>query len=234
MKFKQERSVPLSKVPVIGGILLSLMIALIASAQGACQEADLVYATFGFCLPDQVDVVGDINKVENYTDGKDVFASILLDGNRVELHLLYPCQAPQKELDRADIKPFLVAFDPIFAQAAYNESVPGPALIGQIGNRDIIAYQPINQTIALLLMDVNMSSELRSNFLANLSIKTIEGATPIAPGSCPDTTIPEAAEGSAAQSAAASPETAPATGQEKMTTDIDAAKAQIEQLKKSI
>jgi hypothetical protein len=243
MKFKQSRSLSFSKVPLLIGIMFGLMIALIALAQGICQEADLGYAKFGFCVPEQVDVVGDYIKVQNYTGGKDVAASITLDGNKVELHLLYPCQAPQEELERAELKPYLEAFDSILAQTEYNESVPGQVLLGQIGNMDLIAYQPVNQTIALLLMDVNMSSELRSDFLTNLSIRIIEETTPLTPGYCPDSTIPASvqetatASGTDAKDTAAATESAsaqPVTGKDKMSTDINAAKEQIEKLKKSM
>ena len=38
-------------------------------------------------------------------------------------------------------------------------------------------------------MDMNMSEEMVTNFLGNLSIDPNEGTTPLTPGYCPDTTV---------------------------------------------
>jgi len=124
----------------------------------------------------------------NYTGGREVAASMLLDGARVGLHLLYPVRPPEGAF-AGRIKPFLEAYNPVLAQANYNESIPGPALWGQIGNQIFIAYQPSNQTVALVLMDINMSENMMTDFLGNLSINLIEGATPLTPGYCSDTTV---------------------------------------------
>lgn len=184
MKFKKlpNRSVTLGKMLLFCCITLGLMTALSAAAaqeKYVCSGADLgSYAKFGFCLPEQVEVVGDTIAEENYTGGREIAASMLLDGNRVGLHLLYPCIAPQKELEPAELKPFLEAYNPILAQAQYNDSVTGPVLWGQIGNQIFIAYQPNNMTIALVLMDLNMSEKMMTTFLGNLSIAVNEGAAP--------------------------------------------------------
>ena len=144
------------------------------------------YAKLVFCLPPEVVVEPETMAEANYTGGREVAASMLLDGNRVELHLLYPCQAPHEELEPAELKPYLEAFDPILAQTVYNESEIGPALLGQIGNRNLIAYQPNNLTVALVLTDINMSANMMATFLGNLSIAVNEGVAP--PSNCPDTT----------------------------------------------
>lgn len=141
------------------------------------------YAKLVFCLPPEVVVEPETMAESNYTGGREVGASMLLDGYRVELHLLYPCQAPQGELAPAELKPYLESFDPVMAQTVYNESETGPALLGQLGNRNLIAYQPNNMTVAMILTDVNMSANLMSSFLGNLSISVNEGVTP--PGNCP-------------------------------------------------
>ncbi|MDD4163386.1 MAG: hypothetical protein PHW87_13005 [Methanothrix sp.] len=213
-----------------------------AQEKYVCSGADLgSYAKFGFCLPEQVEVVGDTIAEENYTGGREIAASMLLDGNRVELHLLYPCQAPQKELEPAELKPFLEAYDPILAQATYNESVTGPALLGQIGNRNFFAYQPKNnQTVALMLMDVNMSGEMKTIFLDNLSIAVNEGAAP--PSNCPDTTAPTLAPATASVQNNTIPSVAVAndvvtpaeTGKEKMAADMEAARAKLEDMRKKM
>ncbi len=136
MKFKklENRSVPLGKMLLFCCITLGLMTALSAAAapeKDVCTGAEMgSYAKLVFCLPPEVVVEPETMAEANYTGGREVAASMLLDGNRVELHLLYPCQAPQKELEPAELKPYLEAFDPILAQAMYNESVTGPALLG--------------------------------------------------------------------------------------------------------
>ena len=147
------------------------------------------YAKLVFCLPPQVVVEPETMAEADYAGGKEVAASMLLNGSRVGMHLLYPCIAPQKELEPAELKPFLEAYNPILAQATYNDSVTGPVLWGQIGNQIFIAYQPNNLTVALVLMDINMSEKMMTTFLGNLSITLNEGATPITPGYCPDTTV---------------------------------------------
>ncbi|MFZ2473283.1 MAG: hypothetical protein WAW52_15245 [Methanothrix sp.] len=192
MKFKklENRSVPLGKMLLFCCIALGLMTifsAAVAQEKDVCTGAEMgSYAKLVFCLPSQVAVEPETMAEANYTGGREVAASMLLDGNRVELHLLYPCLAPQKELKPAELKPYLEAFDPIMAQATYNDSDLGPALLGQIGNRNLIAYQPNNLTVALVLMDINMSAKMMATFLGNLSLAVNEGVTP--PGNCPDTT----------------------------------------------
>ena len=192
-------------------------------------------------FPQQVVVEPETMAEANYTGGREVAASMLLDGNRVELHLLYPCQAPQKELEPAELKPYLEAFDPIMAQATYNESEPGPALLGQLGNRNLIAYQPNNLTVALVLTDINMSAKMMTTFLGNLSIAVNEGAAP--PSNCPDTTVTTVAPAEAAvqnnttTSLVTDNEVTPAetrkeniaTGREKMASDREAAMAKMKE-----
>jgi len=195
MKFKTlpNRSVPLGKMLLFCCITLGLMTALSAAAapeKDVCTGAEMgSYANLVFCLPPEVVVEPETMAEVNYTGGREVAASMLLNGSRVGLHLLYPCIAPQKELEPGGLKPFLEAYNPILAQAEYNESVPGPALWGQIGNQIFIAYQPNNLTVALVLMDINMSEKMMTTFLGNLSIAVNEGVTPLTPGYCPDTTV---------------------------------------------
>ncbi|MHB8118838.1 MAG: hypothetical protein ACYDHX_08935 [Methanothrix sp.] len=245
MKFKklENRSVPLGKMLLFCCIALGLMTVLsaaVAQEKDVCTGAEMgSYAKLVFCLPPQVVVEPETMAEANYTGGREVAASMLLDGNRVELHLLYPCQAPQEELEPAELKPYLEAFDPILAQATYNESVPGPALLGQIGNRNLIAYQPNNLTVALVLTDINMSANMMATFLGNLSIAVNEGIAP--PSNCPDTTVTTVAPAEATVQNNTTPslvtddEVTPvetgteniATGREKMALDRDAALAKM-------
>jgi hypothetical protein len=218
---------PLGKVLLFCCIALGLMtICSAAIAQGTTTGKNVSqgaewdnYASFGFSIPEEIEVVGDSKIEENYSSGRELAATMLLDGKVVGLHVLYPCQAPQRELERAELKPYLEAYDPIFAQAAYNETVPGQVLLGQIGNQNFIAYQPTNLTVALVMMDANMSASLTAAFLDTLKINVNEGITP--PGNCPgseqaaDTTVDttEAATTTAVQE---NPAINPAV-QEKMT-----------------
>ena len=143
MKFKklENRSVPLGKMLLFCCITLGLMTALSAAAapeKDVCTGAEMgSYAKLVFCLPPEVVVEPETMAEANYTGGREVAASMLLDGNRVGLHLLYPCQAPQKELKPADLKPYLEAYDPIMAQATYNESVHRTGSLGADRKSDL-------------------------------------------------------------------------------------------------
>lgn len=249
VKTMPNGSVSFAKVLLFCGIMLGLMAALPAAAQEGCTGAEMKgYANLVFCLPPEVVIEPEAIAEADYTGGREVAASMLLDGARVGLHLLYPCLAPQKELLPAELKPLLEAYNPVLAQADYNESIPGPALWGQIGNQIFIAYQPSNQTVALVLMDINMSEKMMTDFLGNLSINLIEGATPLTPGYCPDTTAATTAAPveTAAQNDTAAAQndtaatltaetTAPAepgeetllTGREKMVADMQAAREKL-------
>ncbi len=243
MKFKklEDRSVPLGKMLLFCCITLGLLTVFsvaVAQEKDVCTGAEMgSYAKLVFCLPPEVVVEPETMAESNYTGGREVAASMLLDGNRVELHLLYPCEAPQREVEPAELKPYLEAFDPIMAQAVYNESETGPALLGQLGNRNLIAYQPNNMTVAMILTDVNMSANMMTTFLGNLSISVNEDVTP--PGNCQgsadatDTTI--APETTTVQE---NPTPVPAaeevmTPAEKMKANQDRLKAQLaEKMKK--
>ena len=209
------------------------------------------YANLTWCLPDEVVVEPEGMGVINYSSGTEVAASMLVDGNRIEMHLIYPCQPPQIELEPSELKPYLEAYDPVFAQAVYNESVTSPILVGQIGNLKFIANQR-NQTIFLVMTDMNTSDSLWQQFLGELTVQE-----EVAPASnCPGVTSPETtstaseleAEVAAAlepvqenETATASPsqpetvestEETIATGKEKMAADMAAAQAKMDELKK--
>jgi hypothetical protein len=245
MKFRKSanRSASFGKMLLFCCIVLGLITAL-SSAAALEKEirisADMGnYASLGFNISPQVVVEPEAIIEANYTSGREVAASILLDGKRVELHLIYPCQEPQKELKPAELKPYLTAYDSILAKATYNESEQGPALLGQIGNRNLIAYQPNNLTIAMVLMDINMSTEMVATFLGNLSIIVNESVAP--PGNCPDTTAATVASAETAVpnnpalrpvadngiAPAVNTKESLASGKQKMASDMAAARAKL-------
>jgi hypothetical protein len=238
----EDRSVPLGKMLLFCCIMLGLLTVFsvaVAQEKDVCTGAEMgSYAKLVFCLPPEVVVEPETMAESNYTGGREVAASMLLDGYRVELHLLYPCEAPQRELETAELKPFLEAFDPIMAQTVYNESEKGPALLGRLGNRNLIAYQPNNMTVAMILTDVNMSANMMANFLGNLSISVNEGITP--PGNCQgsaDTTV-DATVAPATATVQGNPTPVPVaevvmTPAEKMKANQERLKAQLaEKMKK--
>jgi hypothetical protein len=245
------RSATLGLKLLFGFFLLCLLVSMQAAAQDknvTCIGADMgSYAQLGFCLPPLVVVEPEAVNEGNYTSGKEVRASLLLNGSRVVLHLLYPCQAPQSLLDAASMKSLLKGYDSAMAQASYSNetlAVGGmPALGGMIGNQIFVAYQPTNQTPALVLMDGNTSEEILVDFLKNLRITLKEGTSPLTAGYCPDTTTPTApaqintqaaAENNAASSQVAT-QTTPAearqaafeANKEKMASDMEAAKEKL-------
>ena len=104
MKFAilSGRSAPLGIV-LFCCIILGLLTVLPAAAQSdnltrvtmPMSDKTNNYAELAYILPTRVNVEADTLQVLNYTGGKEVKASILLNGSRVSLYLLYPCQPPQ-------------------------------------------------------------------------------------------------------------------------------------------
>ncbi|MDD1739841.1 MAG: hypothetical protein LUQ30_03205, partial [Methanothrix sp.] len=182
------RFMPLGKMLLFCCIMAGLMAGFASAQENAtnnntCTGAELgIYANMAFCLPPEVLVEPETIGEANYSSGSEVAASMLLDGNRVELHLLYPCQPPQVELEAVDLKPYLEAYDPVFAQAIYNESVTSPVLVGQLGNLKFVANQR-NQTLFLVTADMNLSDAIWGAFLENLMISINEGVAPAS--NCP-------------------------------------------------
>ena len=188
------RFMPLGKMLLFCCIMAGLMAGFASAQENAtnnntCTGAELgIYANMAFCLPPEVLVEPETIGEANYSSGSEVAASMLLDGNRVELHLLYPCQPPQVELEAVDLKPYLEAYDPVFAQAIYNESVTSPVLVGQLGNLKFVANQR-NQTLFLVTADMNLSDVIWGAFLENLMISINEGVAPAS--NCPGAASPE-------------------------------------------
>jgi hypothetical protein len=243
------RSAPRGLKMIFGCLLLCLLVSMQAAAQEknvTCTGADLgSYAELGFCLSPQVVVEAESINEANYTSGKEVSASLLLNGSRVVLHLLYPCQAPQSLLDPASMKSLVEAYDSAMAKASYSNetlAVGGkPAIGGMVGSQIFVAYQPTNQTPALVLIDGNMNEENMVAFLQYLRITPKEGTSPLTAGYCPDTTATTApaqvstesstatnvAAGPAAQTPAEVREAAFEAKKEKMASDMEAAKEKL-------
>ena len=254
-----SRTILLGKMLLLCGIMAGLTAGFASAQENAttantCTGAELgSYANMAFCLPPEVVIEPEAIGEANYSGGSEVAASMLLDGSRVELHLLYPCQAPQEEMEPADLKPYLEAYDQAFAQAAYNESVTSPVLVGQIGNLKFIANQR-NETLFLVTADMNLSDAIWGAFLENLRISINEGVAPAS--NCLDAASPETAsaasdvdaevaadqepvqENETAIDATVEPKTVETTeatiasGKEKMAADMAAAQAKMDELKK--
>jgi hypothetical protein len=155
------------------------------------------YAELAYILPTRVNVEADTLQVLNYTGGREVKASILLNGSKVSLYLLYPCQPPQTLLEPDALKSLLADSDPAIMQANYSDSLLGitgrPAIWGQMATQIFAAYQPTNETAAVIVMDGALPEETMADFLGNMSITPTEGVSPLLPGFCPDTTATTAA-----------------------------------------
>jgi hypothetical protein len=67
------------------------------------------------------------------------------------------------------------------------------------------AYQPTNQSAAVIVMDGSLPEEIMADFLGNLSITLNENTTPLTPGYCPDTTVSSAEAAPVSAEAAAAP-----------------------------
>ncbi len=229
MKFAilSSRSAPLGIV-LLCCIILGLLTVLPAAAQSdnltrvtmPMSDKTNNYAELAYILPSRVNVEAETLDVLNYTGGKEVKASILLNGSRVSLYLLYPCQPPQTLLEPEALKSLLAASDPAILQANYSDSLLGisglPAIWGQMATQIFAAYQPTNQTAAVVVMDGTLPEETMADFLGNMSITPNEGVSPLMPGYCPDTTVAaaaapvseEAAEAQVEETAAPAEETA--------------------------
>jgi hypothetical protein len=100
-------------------------------------------------------------------------------------------------LETGALKTLLAASDPAILKANYSDTLLAisgrPAIWGQMANQIFAAYQPTNQTAAVVVMDGSLPEETMADFLGNLSITPNEGVTPLWPGYCPDTTVATAA-----------------------------------------
>ena len=160
------------------------------------------YAEFATILPSAVNAEPNDQQILNYTGGKDIWTSILLNGSKVDIFLLYPCQPPVGLLDAEGMKSLLASADETILQANFSEAelyIEGrPAIWGMLGASLFAAYQPTNQTAALLVMEGSLDEETMYHLLYNMSITVTEGMTPIPPGYCSDITAVDGADAIAA------------------------------------
>ncbi len=160
------------------------------------------YAEFATILPSAVNAEPNDQQILNYTGGKDIWTSILLNGSKVDIFLLYPCQPPLGLLDAEGMKSLLASADETILQANFSEAelyIEGrPAIWGMLGASLFAAYQPTNQTAALLVMEGSLDEDTMYHLLYNMSITVTEGMTPIPPGYCSDTTAVDGADAIAA------------------------------------
>ena len=148
-------------------------------------QADMMgYATLAFTMPKQIVVEAETVGVWNYTRGRGVWATMLLNGSRVSLALLYPWEPPQIVLGQGAMKSLLEDSYPDMIQATYSDaslSIGGrPAILGQLENQIFVAYQPTNENPVLIWVDRDMNEEIMADFLENLQINVNEGNSPLA------------------------------------------------------
>ena len=128
----ENRSVSLGKVLLFCCITLGLMTVLCAAQAAQGDVLTLIrmpledssmnnYGELAFALPAQVNVTPDNLAVSEFAEGKEVAASIFLNGSKVALHILYPCKAPQTLLEPEGLKSLLNAYEPVMMQANYSE-----------------------------------------------------------------------------------------------------------------
>jgi hypothetical protein len=211
------------------------------------------YANLDFYVPSGVAVEPESLEEANYTEGREVNAILLINGSRVSLHLLYPCQAPTSQLEPDALKAAINEFNSGLNQTVYSPTplnISGQsALWGQVGSQIVVVYQPSIQTIALVLIDESLDENTLEYLLGSLQITVNQDSSPLLPGYCPDTTESEVATteptGSANEDIAMAskmleekgPEveaepTLPVSGKGRMSSDIEAAKEKLEAAKR--
>lgn len=213
----------LARRPAVARLLISLCIVLglLIANLAAAQEKGYThlmmplgdkmntYAELDTVVPSAFDVEPYEQKILNYTGGRDIKTSILLNGSRIDIFLLYPCQPPASLLDAEGLISLLATVDANILLANYSQSElyidDRPAIWGILGGSLFAAYQPTNQTAALIVMDANIDEDTIYDFLRNMNIIVDESMTPIPPGYCADATA------AADQAAAIAAEAANAT-----------------------
>ncbi len=173
---------PFKLLMICFGLWLCLMT---ASGQGigpACQRMNISdYANMSFCLPQDVSVTFGASAEGNYSQGRDVNASLLLNGSNVGLLLLYPCEI-KADLEPSGLRALAESFDPQLRMAAYSSTplkISGnKAIWGELKNRTFAAYQPSNRTLAVIFFDEGLPYGTISSFLNSLQITVSESNSP--------------------------------------------------------
>lgn len=225
-------SSPRGTLMLSGCLLLYFALCLLTTLPAAAQagsvtpfSADLDgYAKLDFYVPTGVTVEAQSLEDLNYTEGREIKAVLLVNGSRVSLHLLYPCQAPAAKAEPNAIKAAINAYNSGVSQTVYNPTplnISGQsALWGQVGNQIVVAYQPSVQTIALVLIDESLDENSLEYLLGSLKITVTEGKSLLFPGYCPDTSISETSSAKAAGESAATAAESKLFGDEDMGPEV--------------
>jgi len=206
MRWKLMKLAILPCRPAATGFLISLCIilGLLIVNPAAAQEGKythltmplgdekITYAELETAISSAVNVTSYEQKILNYPGGKEIKTSIFLNNSRTDIFLLYPCQPPESLLDAEGLKSLLATVDENILLANYSESELSisdrPAIWGVLGAMVFAAYQPTNQTAALIVMEGNLDQDTILDFLVNMNIIVDESKTPIPPGYCSDIT----------------------------------------------
>jgi hypothetical protein len=235
------RSASIGLMMLFGCLLLCLLTCVPASAQ----EENIAgvggefydYAAFSFAVPKELEdmVEAEYLYEENYTKGRYVAASLLFNDSRVWILLLYPCDAPQGDLDAAGLKSAVEGFN-----SGYNQTVYSPTplnisdrtgIAGQYGNQILVAYQPSNQTVSMILIDVNVTEDFLEYFPQSLQITVNESSSPLWPGYCTGDEVTEAGPAQTVSETAQAGQTEQAVqvGSESNKEQVDAELAAIKE-----
>jgi hypothetical protein len=192
------RSAPRGLKVLFGCLLLCLLTCMPASAQEeniTWVGGDLYdYAEFSFAVPNEfADLVeAESLSEENYSEGRYVEASLRFNGSIVWILLLYPCEVLEEELNDAGLKSAIEGFNAVLNQTVYITTPLNisdrPAIGGQapppLDNFAMAAYQPSNQTVSMIFIDVNVTQDLLEYFPESLQINVNESSSPLWPGYC--------------------------------------------------
>lgn len=186
------RSASTALMMLFGCLILSFLACQPAAAQNESFTpvvAPLMdYAELSFIVPSEVTSEGESRFEDNYSAGRYVAASILLNGSRVYTFLLYPCDAPETWLDAFGVKAAVESFNTGLNRTIYSSTplnISGqPAIWGQMENQILVAYQPSVQTISMTFIDENISESVLEYLLGSMQINVSESASPLWPGYC--------------------------------------------------
>ncbi|MDD3565381.1 MAG: hypothetical protein PHN90_06910 [Methanothrix sp.] len=196
MKFAIDhcRSAPRGLKILFGCLLLSLLTWMPAAAQ----EENITwvggglydYAELGFAVPKDLEDLVEAEALSegNYSEGRYVVASLLMNQSRIFVLLLYPCEAPEGILDAEGLKSAIEGYSSELNQTIYNPEhlniSERSAIWGMIGNQALIVYQPSNLTVAGIFIEENVTEDVLVYFPESLQIIVNESITPLWPGYC--------------------------------------------------
>jgi hypothetical protein len=114
-----SKSAPKGREMLLRCLLFCFALCLLTTLPAAAQAESLTpfsadldgYATLGFYVPTGATVEPESLEEANYTEGREVNAVLLINGSRVSLHLLYPCQAPASQLEPDALKTAVNTFN---------------------------------------------------------------------------------------------------------------------------